>query len=198
MKYTGPKNRLSRREGFDLFGKGAKLRRPDTPPGQKKKKGGPRRQTLFGEQLRVKQRIKRFYLLDRAALEHYISRASGMPGTREENLVSLLERRLDNVLYRLGFAKTHPAARQLVRHGHVKVNGKTVTAPPSEVLPGAVVSLSGKAAGTPAFKIILENPPIVPPWLEKREAYGTVKRVPVPSDVSEPLSYGGVTEYSSR
>jgi len=197
-RYTGPKNRLSRREGFDLFGKGKKLRRPDVLPGQKKAKGPFARQTLYRDELRARQRIKRFYALTGESFERYINNALQMPGAQGENLLSLLERRLDNVIFRLGFAKTRSAARQLVRHGHVKVNGRTTPAPSYEVSSSQEITLSPQLLKTPVYLELSKNLPLIPAWLERRDSGGIVKRFPKITDVPEPLSPSGVLASHSK
>src|SRR3989344_4862054 len=127
-RYTGPKDRLSRREGFDLFGKGARLTRLTVPPGIHGPKG-TRNFSQYGRQLREKQKVKRLYGLLEKQFRRYVEKALKAKGNTGEVLLSNLERRLDNVIYRLGFAPTRPSARQLVSHGHVLIDGKKVNIP---------------------------------------------------------------------
>src|SRR3989344_818943 len=120
-RYTGPKNRLSRRERFDLFGKGNKLRRSQVPPGQHGPKGFSRLSD-YGVQLREKQKTKRIYGTIEKQFKGYFEKAKKVRGKTGEHLLRLLETRLDNVVYRLSFVPTRAMARQLVSHGHVFVN----------------------------------------------------------------------------
>src|SRR3972149_2260831 len=127
-RYTGPKDRLSRREGFDLYGAGAKLTRLTVPPGMH----GPRgmgKTSRYGRQLREKQKVKRLYGVLEKQFRKYVDHALKSKGNTGEVLLSLLEKRLDNVVYRLGITPTRSAARQLVSHRHVFVNGKKVNIP---------------------------------------------------------------------
>src|SRR5258708_4866363 len=125
-RYTGPKDRLSRREGFDLFGAGVKLTRLNITPGMHGPKGQMRARSQYGRQLREKQKMKRMYGVMEKQFENYMNQAFKSKGNTGEALFWLLERRLDNVVYRLGFAKSRPQARQLVTHRHILVNGKRV------------------------------------------------------------------------
>jgi small subunit ribosomal protein S4 len=131
-RYTGPKDRLSRREGTDLFGKGIKLTRITVPPGQHGPKG-LRRVSQYGRQLREKQKVKRFYGIFENQFRRYVNEALKSRGNTGEALLVNLEKRLDNVVYRLGFASSRPGARQLVSHKHVLVNGNRVNIPSYQV-----------------------------------------------------------------
>jgi small subunit ribosomal protein S4 len=197
-RYRGPKDRLSRREGLDLFGKGAKLTRLTVPPGQHGPKG-TRRPSQYGTQLREKQKVKRIYGILEKQFKKYIDQALKSKGNTGEALLSLLERRLDNVVYRLGFAPTRPAARQLVSHRHILVNGKKVNIPSYQVKAGETISLSAKAIATPVIKNLLEvKNPKVPGWLERKAAVGKVKREPKREDIVEPISEQDIVEFYSR
>src|SRR3989338_9759604 len=114
-RYTGPKDRLSRRENYDIFGKGAKLTRLNVPPGMHGPKG-TRRPSAYSLQLREKQKVKRMYGLLERQFKNYVEEASKTRGNTGEKLISILESRLDNVIYRLSFAPSRPAARQIVSH----------------------------------------------------------------------------------
>jgi small subunit ribosomal protein S4 len=197
-RYRGPKDRLSRREGFDLFGKGAKLTRLSVPPGVHGPKG-TRRVSQYGRQLREKQKVKRFYGVLEKQFRRYVDQALKARGNTGEKLISLLERRLDNVVYRLGFAPTRPAARQYVTHRHVLVNGKKVNIPSYQVRQGEVISLSSKAMEIPAVrKLLEEGKPKVPEWLKRKAAVGAVQREPVSEDIQEPISVQDIVEFYSR
>ncbi len=197
-KYTGPKDRLSRREGFDLFGAGAKLTRLAVAPGVHGPKG-VRASSRYGRQLREKQKTKRIYGVLERQFRKYVEIALKSKGNTGERLLSLLERRLDNVVYRLGFAPSRPAARQMVSHGHVRVDGKKVNIPSYQVKPGETVGILAKAMEIPTVKKLLsEKGYKVPTWLVRRAAVGKVNREPKREDVIEPISEQDIVEFYSR
>ena len=197
-RYTGPKNRLSRREGLDLFGKGTKLRRATVPPGQHGPKGS-RRLSDYGTQLREKQKARRMYGLLEKQFHKYYDQAAGHPGNTGEMMLSLLESRLDNVVFRLGFVPTRAMARQLVSHGHVEVNGKWVNIPSYNLKPGDVISLKTKALAMPVVKSRLEEAEIsIPSWLSRQAAVGKMERLPVRSDIDTSINDQLIVEYYSR
>ncbi|MEJ2347796.1 MAG: 30S ribosomal protein S4 [Patescibacteria group bacterium] len=198
-RYTGPKDRLSRREGFDLFGKAAKLTRLTVPPGVHGPKGMRRRPSQYGRQLREKQKAKRLYGVLERQFRGYVEKALKSRGNTSEALLSLLERRLDNVVFRLGFAPTRPGARQLVSHRQIFVDGKRVNIPSYQLKVGQTVTLTPKAMEIPAVKKILgvKNPKI-PKWLERKAVVGKMKRLPTVDDVSEPISTQDIVEFYSR
>lgn len=198
-RYTGPKNRLSRREGVDLFGKGAKLARLNVPPGVHGPKGTRRRISQYGRQLREKQKVKRMYGVLEAQFKRYVNQAFKAKGSTGETLLSLLEKRLDNVVFRLGFAPTRAGARQLVSHKHVLVNGKKINIPSYQVKLGEIVSLTGTAMQIPVIKRLLDEKEIkIPGWLKRRAAAGKVDREPKREDITEPVSEQDVVEFYSR
>jgi small subunit ribosomal protein S4 len=197
-KYTGPKNRLSRREGTDLFGKGAKLGRLNVPPGQHGPKG-TRNPSQYGRQLREKQKVKRLYGLMEKQFRKYVDQALKSRGNTGSMLLSLLERRLDNVIYRLGFAPTRVSARQFVGHRHVLVDGKTVNIPSYQVKVGQSISLTPKGSKIPAVKKLLEGEPTkLPSWLKRKAIVGKVDAMPKREDVIEPISEQDIVEFYSR
>src|SRR3989338_204945 len=198
MRYTGPKDRLSRREGYDLFGKGAKLTRLAVLPGAHGRRGFGK-QSGFGRQLREKQKVKRMYGVTERQFEKYVNAAQKAKGTTGDTLVQLLERRLDNVIYRLGFASTRPAARQVVSHGHVLINGKKVNVPSYMVCVGEIIDLDAKAQNKPEVKKKLEDKDFMPSsWLERQAITGKKKSLPKREDVTEPISEQDIIEYYSR
>ena len=198
MRYTGPKDRLSRREGVDLFGKGSRLRRLTVPPGQHGPKGF-RKVSQYGRQLREKQKAKRFYGVSEAQFKKYVALASHSRGNTGEKLIELLERRLDNVVFRLGFAPTRASSRQLVSHGHILVDSKRVNIPSFLVDRGQTVALDTCSQAIPEVKKLLEaNEPQVPLWLERKAAIGRVKEMPRKTDVLEPISEHDIIEFYSR
>ena len=197
-RYTGPKDRLSRREGFDLFGAGAKLTRLTLPPGMHGPKGS-RMPSQYGRQLREKQKVKRLYGVLEKQFRNYIAEALKTKGNTAEMLLSLLERRLDNVVFRLGFAPTRASARQLVSHRHVLVNGKRVNFPSYQVRPGETISLTAKGMEVPAIKQKLtEEKYKAPEWLKRKAAVGLIEREPRVEDLTEPISVQDIIEFYSR
>lgn len=197
-RYTGPKDRLSRRENFDLYGKGAKLTRLNVPPGVHGPRG-TRRQSQYGKQLREKQKVKRMYGLTEKQFRKNVNKALKSKGKTGEQLLSLLERRLDNVVYRLGFAPTRPAARQMVSHKHVLVNGEKLNIPSYLVRQGDTINLSKAAMDIPAVKKVIGNEDYQPPaWLKRKAAAGQVDKMPEREDIPEPLFEQDIVEFYSR
>ena len=197
-RYTGPKDRLSRREGFDLYGRGAKLTRLNVPPGMHGPKG-KRSKSQYGRQLREKQKVKRLYGLMERQFRKYADTALKSRGNTGEKLISLLERRLDNVVYRLGFVPTRASGRQTVSHRHVLVNGKKVNIPSYSVAVGDTISLTTKAAEIPAIKKSLEQKDVkIPGWLKRKAIVGQMIAEPIREDVAEPISEQDIVEYYSR
>lgn len=197
-RYTGPKNRLSRREGLDLFGKGNKLRRATVPPGQHGAKISRRRASDYGNQLRQKQKTRRLYGIMEKQFRKYFEIAKVNRGETGATLLRLLETRLDNVVYRLGFVPTRAMARQLVSHGHVLVDGKRVTIASYSTRVGQTISLRPKAVAIPAVKVRLENSEQPPAWLEKQATYGKVIALPQRSDIDSPIDEQSIVEFYSR
>jgi len=198
-KYNGPKDRLSRREGVDLFNKGAKLTRLLITPGVHGPKGAKRNQSQYGKQLREKQKVKRIYGILEKQFRLYIEKALTSKGNTGEELLNLLEKRLDNVVYKLGFANSRPMARQIVSHRHVLVNGKKLNIPSYQVKIGDVITLSTKILDTPNIKKIIEiEDHEVPSWLLRKLTVGKVNADPKRSDVTEIVSEQDIVEFYSR
>lgn len=197
-KYVGPKDRLSRREGFDLFGAGTKLTRLNVPPGVHGPKG-TRGASQYGKQLREKQKVKRMYGVMEAQFVRYMDEAFKSKGNTGEALLTSLEKRLDNVIYRLGFAPSRPTARQLVSHRHVLVNGKKVNIPSYQVKMGDVVSLDTKALNIPEIKKSMDvKDAKIPEWLDKKAAVGKISKQPSRLDVFEAINEQDIVEFYSR
>jgi small subunit ribosomal protein S4 len=197
-KYVGPKDRLSRRENFDIFSAGAKLTRLNVPPGVHGPKGlrGP---SQYGRQLREKQKVKRIYGVLEKQFRRYAEEAFKAKGNTGEAILISLERRLDNVVYRLGFAPSRPAARQLVSHRHILVNGKKVNIPSFQMSVGDIVSLDSKAGAIPEIKKAIEQKDFkLTPWLEKKALVGKVAGIPKREDITEPISEQDIVEFYSR
>jgi len=153
MRYTGPACRQCRREGTKLFLKGTKcftekcpVERRQYPPGQHGQNTSRRRKTSeYAKQLREKQKIKRIYGLSEKQFRNTFTRVTTLPGITGHNLLAALESRLDNMIYRLGFAPSRRAARQFIRHRHVEVNGHTVDVPSYRVQPGEEIRVRQKS-----------------------------------------------------
>ncbi len=163
-RYTGPVCRLCRREGEKLFLKGKRcftekcaIERRAYPPGAHGGGRRRRRQSEYAVQLREKQKVKRIYGVAERQFRNLFARASRLPGMTGENLLVGLESRLDNMVYRLGFAPSRKAARQLIRHRHLRVDGKTVDVPSFSVLPGQEISVTPAAAELPVVKEAVED-----------------------------------------
>ncbi len=207
-KYSGPVCRLCRREGVKLFLKGTRcmtekcaIERRSYPPGQH---GQSRRTrtTEYGTQLREKQKLRRVYgMQERQFLKTYHQAVRGK-GVTGDNLLSLLERRLDNVVYRLGFASSRAQARQLVNHGHFIVNGKKVTIPSMTLHVGDVVEVREKSRQVVPIQASLEvaEGRGVPGWLdlEKAQFKGSVQAVPTKQDIDVLVNEQVVVELYSR
>ena len=206
-RYTASVCRQCRREGMKLFLKGAKCytkkcpveKRP-TPPGQH----GVRRRKVgeFGLQLREKQKVRKTYGVLERQFRNYFNDADSRPGVTGENLLRSLELRLDNVVYRMGFAPSRPAARQLVTHGHFTVNGRPTNVPSFQTRPGDRIEVRETHRGREPFKVVRETlrSHQAPEWLRVDAATlgGQVADLPrrdqMPLDLNEQL----VVEYYSR
>lgn len=186
-RYTGPVCKLCRREGDKLFLKGERcytdkcpVVRRNYPPGQHGQ--GRKKVSEYGVQLRAKQRARRYYGVLEKQFRHYYDLASRQQGVTGENLLRLLESRMDNVVYRLGWASSRPEARQLVIHNHFTVNGKRVNIPSYRVKPGDVVAITKKSLDSPKLKAVLEaNGRPVPQWLDENKDTYEAKVVALPT-----------------
>jgi small subunit ribosomal protein S4 len=206
-RYNGPSCKLCRREAEKLFLKGDRCytdkcafdRRP-YPPGQH----GQRRTkaTEYGIRLREKQKVRRIYGVLERQFRKYFAEADRIKGVTGENLLALLERRLDSACYRFGFAATRADARQLVRHRHVKVNGKIVSIPSFTLKPGDKVEIHERSRETVRVKTALEGVDRrgVPEWLEldKGAFTGTVKGMPIREAITLPIKEQFIVEFYSR
>jgi small subunit ribosomal protein S4 len=198
-RYTGPKNKLSRREGKDLFGTGGRSleRRLNQPPGMHGRTP-PRRQTEYGRQLREKQKVKRMYGLRERQFQRFFKMAQKSRELTGVALLKLLERRLDNVVYRLGFARTRPQARQLVSHGHILVDGRRVNIASYLVGRGQVVTLKETARQVPGVQDLLASPPYVPEWLDRQDGSGQIIREPRRDEIDQDVDEQLIVEFYSR
>ncbi len=204
-RYIGPKCKLARREGTDLFLKSGvraldskcKL---DTPPGQH----GARRGRLsdYGTQLREKQKVRRIYGVLERQFRNYYAEATRQKGATGEVLLQLLESRLDNVVFRMGFGSTRAEARQLVSHGAVLVNGRRVNIPSYQVQPGDVISIAEKAKNQVRIQAAVElaQQRGFAPWIEvdTKKLEGTFKARPERSEMSAEINEHLIVELYSK
>lgn len=201
-RYTGPKNKRSRREGVDLFGNGGESleRRLNQPPGQHGRQAAyrSRRQSDYARQLREKQKVKRTYGLRERQFRRFYRLAQRRPDLTGEALLKLLERRLDNIVYRMGWARTRPQARQYVSHGHILVDGQRVTIPSYLVEAGQTIALHPKLRRTPDAQDMIDNPPGIPAWLTRSGPEGQILRDPDRQEIQEPFDEQLVVEFYSR
>ena len=204
-RYTGPSCRLCRREGQKLFLKGERcysskcaLEKRAYAPGQhgqdRKKKSN------YGLQLREKQKAKRFYGLQETQFLNYFKKAAAKKGMTGENLLVMLETRLDNVVFRMGFASSRKEARQLVLHGHFTVNGKKVDIPSAAVKAGDVVAVKAKSTSSPKFKEIKEMTISTPEWIsiDTQKLEGKVLAVPTRAQIDTPVAEHLIVELYSK
>ena len=204
-KYINADCRLCRREGQKLFLKGERCtskkcameKRPTTPgqhPNSRKKPTG------YAIQLREKQKVKRAYGLLEKQFRGYYTEAARMKGKTGDVMLSLLERRLDNVCYRLGLGSSRAQARQIVNHGHILVNGKKVNIPSYQVKVGDEVAVSEKSSKSPLFAAIKEAKVIVPKWLEfdSSKLVGKVTVLPAREDIDLTIAEHLIIELYSK
>jgi len=207
-RYTGAVCRLCRREGQKLFLKGDRcytdkcsLERRGYAPGMH---GNARNKKLseYGVQMREKQKAKRYYGVLESQFRDYFEKANNQAGMTGENLLSILETRLDNVVYRLGFAMSRAEARQLVRHGHFTVNGHKVDIPSFLVKAGDVVELKDSSRSKDKFKGALEANAsrVLPKWLELDQNKTTAKVIAAPTreDIDLPIEEHLIVELYSK
>ena len=204
-RYTEAVCRLCRREGLKLNLKGdrcftekcAFTRRGYAPGqhGQSRKK-----MSNYGTQLREKQKAKRIYGVLESQFRKYYEKADRQRGITGENLLRLLELRLDNVVFRLGFGSSRTEARQLVNHGHFLVNGKKVDIPSYSVEAGDVITVREKSRASEKFKVFAENPKTLPNWLEGNVASyeGKVVSLPAREDIDVPVNETLIVELYSK
>jgi len=206
-RYTDAVCRLCRREGTKLFLKGDRcfsakcgIEKRAYPPGQHGQ--GRARFSDYGVQLREKQKVKRMYGLLENQFAQTMKRASRMKGRAGENLLVLLERRLDNVVFRMGFATSRSEARQLVRHGHFLLNERKATIPSLQVKPGSKITVKEKSRKVARIAGALEalEGRSVPQWVEidKENFEGTVKSLPAREDITMPIQEQLIVELYSR
>ena len=207
-RYTGPVCRLCRREKMKLFLKGAKcdsmkcpIERRPYPPGDHGRTQLRRKDSEYLGQLREKQKARRIYGLLEKQFRTLYEEANRQAGVTGENLLRMLETRLDNVAYRAGWGSSRAQARQLVRHGHVNVNGRRVTIPSYQLRKGDVVELRDKAKAMIVVRHNIETiDRLVPPWLEpsSEKASVTVRDLPLREHIDVPVREQLIIELYSR
>jgi len=205
-RYTGPKCKLSRREGIDLFLKSARRSleskcKLDSKPGQHGRTSGARTSD-YGLQLREKQKLKRMYGVLEKQFRKYFAEAERRKGNTGEQFIQLLESRLDNVVYRMGFGSTRAEARQLVAHRAIQLNGHTADIPSMIIKAGDIVGIRDKAKGQAriAESLVLATGNGIPQWVEVDtvKLVGTFKQAPDRADVARDINESMVVELYSR
>jgi len=208
-RYRGPVCRICRREGEKLFFKGERcftdkcsFQKRRYPPGFHGPEKKTKKLSIYGMQLREKQKVKRIYGVLEAQFRRYFELARRMGGNTGENLLSILERRLDNVVYQLGFALSRRQARQLVAHGHIQVNGRKVDIPSYLVEEGDEIAIAPKSKDIPSVAYSLEkrDERAIPSWLslDKSNMRGKVERLPKREDVTHPVNERLIVELYSK
>ncbi len=208
MRYTGPRNKVASREGEDLGLKtvGSKahaslLKKLNIKPGQHG--AGTRRRRKMSErskQLREKQKLRFLFGVTETQLKNYYNVAKATKGNTSLLLGQLLEQRLDNVVYKLGFAPTRASARQLVNHGHITVDGKVVTIASFHLLKGAKIGFfKEKSTKIPYIEAQMKNETmIIPAWLEKKDSQGNIVHMPDSQEIEKQVNMRSVIEFYSR
>jgi small subunit ribosomal protein S4 len=198
-RYTGSTWKVSRRLGISLSGTGKELSKRPYAPGQH---GPTQRKKIseYGLQLQEKQKLRFMYGVNERQFRRIFNDAGKMPGIHGENFMALLEARLDNVVYRLGLARTRRASRQLVNHGHITVNGKRVDIASYRLSPGDVIGVREKSRNLTAVKEAIEVNNFVPDFLtfDENKLEGTFTRLPERSELPAEITEQLIVEYYSR
>lgn len=198
-RYTGPKHKLARREGVNILDKtsASLTRRLNVPPGVHGKKM-KRRLSEYGLQLREKQKAKAMYGLLEKQFKKLVTDLEKQKGDTSELMLSLLETRLDNFVYRLGFAKSRFQARQLVSHGHIRVNGKKLNIPSYQVTLNDEIEIDETMQKTPdVIKLFADNAELVS-FVTRQGTKGKLNRMPTRQDIVVPFNTQQIIEYYSR
>lgn len=197
-RYTGPAYKKSRRLGFSTLENGKDLKRAYAPGqhGQDKR----RKLSEYGIQLQEKQKVRILYGLNEKQFRKVFDRASKMKGIAGENLLVLLESRLDNLVYRLGMARTRRSARQIVNHGHILVNGKKVDIPSYTCKVGDIISVKENSMNHPAILESIEDKRTVPAFLEMdaKKLSGKYVRIPERSELNSEINEQLIVEFYNR
>ena len=197
-RYTGSTYRKSRRLGFSVLENGKELARRPYAPGQHG--NGRKKLSDYGTQLQEKQKVRFMYGVNEKQFRKIFDDASKMKGVHGENFLRLLESRLDNLVYRLGFSTTRKGARQLVNHGHITVNGNKVDIPSYRVKPGDVIAVKEQAKNHPAIKASLEATHNRVEFVTYDEAKiaGTYVRYPERSELNQEINESLIVEFYNR
>jgi len=202
---------LCRREGVQLFLKGERcytdkcgINRRAYAPGEAASRRGrrPRKMSEYGRQLREKQKLRRIYGVLERQFRHYYQRANSMEGKTGDRLLQLLERRLDTIVLRMGFAPSLPSARQLVRHGHIRVDGRKVNIPSFRCKPGQIISVKDKSSQLPLIadgvRMADNRPQLSYLDVDRKKLQGTVLHLPERGDIQVPVEEQLVVELYSK
>jgi small subunit ribosomal protein S4 len=206
-RYTGPVCRLCRRDGLKLFLKGTRcdtpkcaIERRENAPGMHQSRRG--KLTDYGQHLREKQKVKHYYGVLERQFRKYFAEAVKGKGNTGDGLMMLLERRLDNVVHRLGFGQSRAQARQIIRHGHITVNGRRVDIPSYQIRMGDVIRVKNRAKSLDLVRgAMAESSRDIPDFLSRSDAQipeGVVGRLPAADDVSIPVQTQLIVELCSR
>jgi len=201
-RYIGPKDKINRRFGMPLFGPSKALERRNYPPGPHGLRAGRKKKSEYSIALGEKQKLKLLYGVLEKPFRAYYDEASRLPGITGNTLLRLLETRLDNVCYRLGFGNSRQATRQLVNHGHILVNGKRVDIPSYQVKAGDEIKVGPKASSQQlAMRMLdLTQSRPVKDWVtvDRQALEGKVVRFPEPDDIDHQINVQVVVELFSR
>ena len=198
-RYTGPVWKKARRLSFSVLETGEELKKRTYAPGQH---GPTKRIKLsgYGTQLREKQRVRNMYGVNERQFRNLFEKASKMDGMAGVNFLVLLESRLDNLVYRMGFARTRRGARQLVNHGHIEVNGKKVDIPSAEIKPGSVIAVRERSRNMAVINEALDANITAPAFVEvdKENKKGTFVRLPERSELNQEINEALIVEFYNR
>ncbi|MBQ9046894.1 MAG: 30S ribosomal protein S4 [Solobacterium sp.] len=198
-RYTGPVWKKARRLSFSVLETGEELKKRTYAPGQH---GPTKRIKLsgYGTQLREKQRVRNMYGVNERQFYNTFEKAQKLEGMAGTNFLIMLESRLDNLVYRMGFARTRKAARQLVTHGHIEVNGKKLDIPSAEIKPGSVIAVREEARSMKPIAESLESNYTAPAFVEvdKENKKGTYLRLPERSELNQEINEALIVEYYNR
>ncbi|MCH4222393.1 MAG: 30S ribosomal protein S4 [Solobacterium sp.] len=198
-RYTGPVWKKSRRLSFSVLETGEELKKRTYAPGQH---GPTKRIKLsgYGTQLREKQRVRNMYGVTERQFHNLFEKAQAMDGMAGVNFLVLLESRLDNLVYRMGFARTRKAARQLVAHGHIEVNGKKLDIPSAQIKAGTVIAVRENARNMKCIAESLESNIAAPAFVsvDKDAKKGTYVRIPERTELNQEINEALIVEYYNR
>ncbi|MBR4456712.1 MAG: 30S ribosomal protein S4 [Solobacterium sp.] len=198
-RYTGPVWKKSRRLSFSVLETGEELKKRQYAPGQH---GPTKRIKLsgYGTQLREKQRVRHMYGVNERQFHNTFVKAQKMDGMAGYNFLVLLESRLDNLVYRMGFAVTRKAARQLVNHGHIEVDGKKCDIPSAQIKPGSVIAIREEARSMKPINEALDSTYAAPAFVEvdKEAKKGTYVRIPERTELNQEINESLIVEYYNR